>query len=594
MVGAEAAPPNAMTRWRANPLEPHGVHRHRVTTLPRPSAKNPARRPRPATASRPCPPRGTRGPSRRRRRAGRPISAAHATGATPLPPPISPTIRAANGGRTNARRSSGAPAPRRLSRTARSHGRSPPSRERQDQRVRREVLVGDDVHRAVSVDRVPRPRGAGTVSPPPPVPRIAQPARRSPGSPRTASRGGDSHAGLGSGHDDRAARPGRRARRAPRRDEDRHQRGVTACRGRMAPGAPRRPAAVAPQRDHPADPAPGAHAHPGRTVRRTSGPGGRARPRCAWTRSLPILAAQDAEGWWVQPGSRYGPKYRGWFWSLIFLEQMGADPRHRKVQRGVRVRPGARDKRLVEGSDGPRPRGVSVPHCLTGGLTPSVGRLRTAGRRPGVRACHRVGGERHHGGTGRERWYPWVDERRRGWASGVRRVVSRAAGARSKRMRGFAGDPLAAPDGARADERSPRASRFLLDHDLSRARVPDRHEGQPPGGSSLGSPKGSWPTHSKEWRLPSSSATAATRGCGRRWRWCSRSRTQRGGGANEYPYRGKLSSEVDSSPTTQQVGDAPRLPRAQGRARVRVDEPSSAGSIDSPRWPSSPMSCAKR
>lgn len=38
-----------------------------------------------------------------------------------------------------------------------------------------------------------------------------------------------------------------------------------------------------------------------------------------------ILAAQDPEGWWVYPGAGYGPKYTGTVWSLMFLDQLGAD-----------------------------------------------------------------------------------------------------------------------------------------------------------------------------------------------------------------------------------------------------------------------------
>jgi hypothetical protein len=44
-----------------------------------------------------------------------------------------------------------------------------------------------------------------------------------------------------------------------------------------------------------------------------------------------ILAAMHADGYWVQPGPGYAPKYRGTVWSLIALAQMGAgvayDPR---------------------------------------------------------------------------------------------------------------------------------------------------------------------------------------------------------------------------------------------------------------------------
>ena len=47
-----------------------------------------------------------------------------------------------------------------------------------------------------------------------------------------------------------------------------------------------------------------------------------------------ILAAQSPEGWWVKPGPGYAPKYTGTVWSLIFLDQLGADPADERVQRG--------------------------------------------------------------------------------------------------------------------------------------------------------------------------------------------------------------------------------------------------------------------
>jgi hypothetical protein len=42
----------------------------------------------------------------------------------------------------------------------------------------------------------------------------------------------------------------------------------------------------------------------------------------------PILAAQDPEGWWVKPGHGYSPKYTSTVWSLMFLDQLGADGAH--------------------------------------------------------------------------------------------------------------------------------------------------------------------------------------------------------------------------------------------------------------------------
>ena len=47
-----------------------------------------------------------------------------------------------------------------------------------------------------------------------------------------------------------------------------------------------------------------------------------------------ILAAQDPAGWWEKPGHGYGPKYRGTTWSLIFLDQLGADPAEPRVRAG--------------------------------------------------------------------------------------------------------------------------------------------------------------------------------------------------------------------------------------------------------------------
>lgn len=38
-----------------------------------------------------------------------------------------------------------------------------------------------------------------------------------------------------------------------------------------------------------------------------------------------ILEAQETEGYWVEPGPGYYPKYRGTVWQLIFLAQFGAD-----------------------------------------------------------------------------------------------------------------------------------------------------------------------------------------------------------------------------------------------------------------------------
>jgi hypothetical protein len=46
-----------------------------------------------------------------------------------------------------------------------------------------------------------------------------------------------------------------------------------------------------------------------------------------------ILDAMEPEGYWVQPGPGYYPKYKGSVWQIIFLAQLGADGSHPKIQK---------------------------------------------------------------------------------------------------------------------------------------------------------------------------------------------------------------------------------------------------------------------
>lgn len=86
-----------------------------------------------------------------------------------------------------------------------------------------------------------------------------------------------------------------------------------------------------------------------------------------------ILAAQHRDGWWVKPGHGYAPKYRGTTWSVIFLDQLGADgsdPRVRKaclyVLEHVQSSTGgfASSGRKDEGPPSP----ATAIHCLNGNL----------------------------------------------------------------------------------------------------------------------------------------------------------------------------------------------------------------------------------
>jgi hypothetical protein len=104
------------------------------------------------------------------------------------------------------------------------------------------------------------------------------------------------------------------------------------------------------------------------------------RARAAAMRTEPIariLQAQDAEGWWERPGAGYGPKYRGTVWSLMFLDQMGADGRDRRISRAcdyVLAHTQTSGGGLgISGSTSMRPPPPSaVVHCLNGNLLRAV------------------------------------------------------------------------------------------------------------------------------------------------------------------------------------------------------------------------------
>jgi hypothetical protein len=86
-----------------------------------------------------------------------------------------------------------------------------------------------------------------------------------------------------------------------------------------------------------------------------------------------ILRAQDPEGWWVKPGSGYAPKYTGTVWSVIFLDQLGADGGHPGIRRAAGYvlahTQAANGGFGYSGrSDGKPPRGSEVAHCLNGNL----------------------------------------------------------------------------------------------------------------------------------------------------------------------------------------------------------------------------------
>lgn len=87
----------------------------------------------------------------------------------------------------------------------------------------------------------------------------------------------------------------------------------------------------------------------------------------------PILAAQQPDGYWQKPGPGYAAKYTGTVWSLMFLDQMGAQPSDRRVRRAceyVLAHSAATVGGFgASGSHVDRPPPPSaVIHCLNGNL----------------------------------------------------------------------------------------------------------------------------------------------------------------------------------------------------------------------------------
>ncbi len=86
-----------------------------------------------------------------------------------------------------------------------------------------------------------------------------------------------------------------------------------------------------------------------------------------------ILDAMDPEGYWQNPGAGYTPKYRSTVWSLMFLDQLGADANDPRVRRACEY--------VLQHAQAPnggfsarggfhivQPPNSSAIHCLNGNL----------------------------------------------------------------------------------------------------------------------------------------------------------------------------------------------------------------------------------
>lgn len=192
------------------------------------------------------------------------------------------------------------------------------------------------------------------------------------------------------------------------------------------------------------------------------------RARAAAMRADPIaaiLAAQADDGWWAKPGAGYGPKYTSTVWSLMFLEQMGAD------QRNVRVRRGSEHvlahTQAPNGGFGWSATNATVVHCLNGNLLRALivfGELDD----PRLRAAidWQVAAI---DGAGMDHWYPWTTSGP-GFACGINGGLPCGWGA-IKAVRGLAAIPPRRRT-KRVRDALATGSAFLLEHDLAAGAFP--------------------------------------------------------------------------------------------------------------------------
>ncbi|HZD57780.1 MAG TPA: hypothetical protein VE136_13690, partial [Anaerolineales bacterium] len=83
-----------------------------------------------------------------------------------------------------------------------------------------------------------------------------------------------------------------------------------------------------------------------------------------------ILAAQTPQGYWVEPGPGYLPKYRSTVWQLIFLAQLGADGQDPRVRSACEYI--LDHSRSAYGGFSIDARNTGLVHCLQGNLVAAL------------------------------------------------------------------------------------------------------------------------------------------------------------------------------------------------------------------------------
>ncbi|MBI3362713.1 MAG: nitrogen fixation protein NifH [Chloroflexi bacterium] len=179
-----------------------------------------------------------------------------------------------------------------------------------------------------------------------------------------------------------------------------------------------------------------------------------------------ILAAQEAGGYWVKPGSGYTTKYRSTSWQILFLAEFGADGRNRQVRRGVEylLSHAQADHGGFSAYINATPSGAV--HCLNGNLIWALVALGYSGDERVRGAVEWLAGAAT--GDDFDRWYATTAGP--GFKCGVNLGQPCAWGA-VKALRALANLP---PElrSARAEKATRMAAEFMLSRDLAKADYP--------------------------------------------------------------------------------------------------------------------------
>lgn len=256
------------------------------------------------------------------------------------------------------------------------------------------------------------------------------------------------------------------------------------------------------------------------------------------------LEAQDPAGFWDKPGAGYTRKYTGTVWSVIFLEQFGADGSDRRIRSACRY---VLDRtRTASGgfgasgslSERPPPPSTAV-HCLNGNLLRSLiafGWLDDDGVRRAIAwEASAITGDGH------DRYYATTTSGP-GFACGVNGGKPCGWGA-VKAMRALAAVP------SRRRTRSVRAAirrgtDFLLSVDPATAAYPtDTHVSS--SWFKLGFPSGYVADVLQVGETLSELGLARDPRLANTVEFLLRKQTADGRWRNEYPYRGKTWADVD-------------------------------------------------